>query len=54
MAGETKTVTIPLNSAAFAYYDIDKHDWVSPPGQYEIDLGQSSREKNCSQTITLK
>lgn len=49
--GETKTVTLPLSSESFAIYDAKTHAWISPPGQYEVAFGASSRDIHCSQTI---
>ena len=39
--GETRTVTLTLNRRAFAYWDIDAHDWVVAPGRYSILIGDS-------------
>lgn len=50
-AGETKTVTLPLNAESFAIYDAQAHQWVSPAGKYEIAFGASSRDIHCSQTL---
>lgn len=43
-AGEKKTISIPLTQSAFAYYDPDKAEWVSEPGDYTILVGASSRD----------
>jgi beta-glucosidase len=42
--GETKTVTFPLNARSFSYWDVTAHDWKPVPGEYEIAVGQSSRD----------
>jgi beta-glucosidase len=42
--GETKTVTFPLNARAFSYWDVTSHSWKEVPGEYEIAVGQSSRD----------
>ena len=42
--GERKTVSIPLQSEAFAYYDPARHGWVAEQGEYEILVGASSRD----------
>ncbi|WP_040949464.1 glycoside hydrolase family 3 C-terminal domain-containing protein [Gorillibacterium massiliense] len=42
--GETKTVTFTLDKRAFAYYDVDLHDWFVESGNYEVLLGRSSRD----------
>jgi beta-glucosidase len=43
-AGETQTVSIPLNQGAFAYYDPDKKSWMAEKGDYKIQVGGSSRD----------
>jgi beta-glucosidase len=43
-AGEKKTVSIPLDRSAFAYYDPDKAGWVAEAGDYTILVGSSSRD----------
>lgn len=40
--GETKKVKIVLNNRAFSYYDVDKKQWASDPGDFEILVGSSS------------
>jgi beta-glucosidase len=42
--GETKTISIPLNRSAFAFYDPAKPGWVAEPDQFEIAIGSSSRD----------
>jgi beta-glucosidase len=42
--GETKRVSILLNPDAFTYYDVSKKNWVTEPGDYEIQVGASSRD----------
>ena len=42
--GEQQTVSIPLNRAAFAYYDDGKKSWVVDNNRFEILIGSSSRD----------
>jgi beta-glucosidase len=42
--GEKKTVSIPLDQRAFAYYDPAKTGWVSEAGDFKILVGSSSRD----------
>jgi len=42
--GESKTVHITLNPREFAYWSVDKHDWVTAPGAYKIMAGASSED----------
>jgi beta-glucosidase len=42
--GEKKTVSIPLNRDAFAFYDPSKNGWVTEPDNFKILIGSSSRD----------
>ena len=42
--GEKQTVSIPLNQRAFAFYDPAKAGWVAEAGDYQIQIGSSSRD----------
>ncbi len=42
--GETRLVKLNLNCRAFSYYDAATNHWISPPGQYRILIGTSSRD----------
>ena len=39
--GETRHVTIPLNSRAFSSYDVSAHAWRVNPGEFTVYVGQS-------------
>jgi beta-glucosidase len=52
--GETKTVTIPLDFRAFAYYDPAYQQWVTEDGQYDILVGASSADIRGRATVTLE
>lgn len=52
--GETKTITFTLNRRAFAYWDIEKHNWAVDFGAYTIEIGASSRDIRCVNTINIK
>lgn len=43
-AGEETTVTVTLDKRAFAYYNVNIHDWHVESGKYEILVGSSSRD----------
>jgi beta-glucosidase len=51
--GERQTVSIPLTSAAFAYYSPEQKTWVAESGAYEIRLGSSSRDLRLQSRFTL-
>jgi beta-glucosidase len=42
--GEKQTVSIPLDQRAFAFYDPAKAGWVAEAGDYQIQIGSSSRD----------
>jgi beta-glucosidase len=42
--GETKQVSIRLNDDAFSYYNDLKHQWVNEKGNFNIEVGSSSRD----------
>ena len=42
--GEKQTVSIPLDKAAFSYYDDGKKSWVAQDDTFEILVGGSSRD----------
>lgn len=42
--GEKKTVTMELCARDFAYYETKIHDWYTPSGTYEIQIGHASDE----------
>jgi beta-glucosidase len=52
--GKEKTVTLDLDRRSFAFFDPAKNDWFVTPGDYQIQLGSSSRDIRLSKTITMK
>lgn len=42
--GDTRTVQFHLSPRDLCYYDVDGHQWKADPGQYEIEIGASSRD----------
>jgi beta-glucosidase len=52
--GETKTVEIPLDFRAFAYYDPAYHQWVTEDGRFDILIGASSADIRGTATVTLQ
>lgn len=51
--GEKQTVSIPLDKAAFAYYDPAKKSWVAQKDQFRILVGGSSRDIYLSSKFNL-
>ena len=58
--GEKQTVSIPLDLRALAYFDPAKAGWVAEAGDYQIQIGSSSRDLrlkdrfHLGQTLTEK
>jgi beta-glucosidase len=51
--GETKRVTVSLNSRAFTYYDDKANHWHADAGKYSVSVGRSSEETPLHAPITL-
>ena len=51
--GETKSVEIRLSPDAFAFYDMNRHDFVVEPGDFTISVGASSRDIRLSEKIRI-
>jgi beta-glucosidase len=51
-AGAEQTVALELDRQAFAYFNEDRNDWEVPPGKYEIQVGDSSRNLVLSKPVT--
>jgi beta-glucosidase len=52
--GETKTVALPLDFRAFAYYDPAYCQWVTESGQFDILIGASAADIRETLTVTLE
>jgi beta-glucosidase len=52
--GQSATVTFGLDRRAFAYWDPDRHDWHVEPGEFEIRIGESSRDIRAVAVVTVK
>jgi beta-glucosidase len=42
--GETQTVRFTVDRAALSYWSPERNDWTAEPGQFEIQVGSSSRD----------
>ncbi|PKQ88469.1 glycosyl hydrolase [Paenibacillus sp. BGI2013] len=42
--GESEVVSFALNKRSFAYYNVDMKDWHVETGEFEIQVGSSSRD----------
>ncbi len=52
--GETKTVSIPLDFRAFAYYHPEYKQWITEDGDFDILIGASSADIRDTLTVTLE
>ena len=53
VAGETQTVTFPLDHAALAYWDDAQHAWVAEAGEFEVLVGSSSQDIRAREVFQL-
>lgn len=51
---ETKTVSVILDKRAFAYWNTEIHNWVTPSGKYTVMAAASSRDIRCSKNICIE
>lgn len=52
--GEEKTVSFTLEMRAFAFYDVNIHDWRVETGRFMVEIGASSRDIRLSKQIEVK
>ena len=52
--GETKTVSIPLDFRAFAYYHPEYKRWITEDGEFDLLIAASAADIRHSLTVTLK
>ncbi|MDB5250886.1 MAG: glycoside hydrolase family 3 [Flaviaesturariibacter sp.] len=51
--GESKKITVVLNSEAFQYYNDAQNKWVMEPGSFHVLVGSSSRDIRLTGKVTL-
>lgn len=52
-AGQTQTITFALDEKAFHFYDDKTQRWVVEPGEFEVEVGSSSRDLRSKAKIML-
>lgn len=52
--GESKEVVFELDKRAFAYWNTTLHDWHVETGEYEIQIGKSSRDIVLSESVNVE
>ena len=50
---ESKRVSVALDRRAFSYYDVNLHDWVVAPGQFEVLVGSSASDIRLKTAVTV-
>jgi len=53
-AGESKVIEFDLDARSFAFYDVDRHEWVVEPGKFVIMSGSSSRDIRLQSVVQLQ
>ncbi len=51
--GESQIVKFRLDRSAFSYWDSGSHQWMADPGEFEIQLGASSRDIRLHAPLTV-
>jgi beta-glucosidase len=51
--GQTKRVSVQLDSSSFSHWEPGRGQWVASPGEYKIWLGDSSRDLPLERGVTL-
>lgn len=51
--GESRDISFTLCKRAFAYWNEEIHDWHVESGEFIIEVGQSSRQIDISDTVTV-
>jgi beta-glucosidase len=53
-AGESKTVSMKIDKSVISFYDVNSKMWVVELGEFEVLVGNSSRNILLKQTFTVK
>ena len=53
-AGETRTVTLPVDVNELAYWDVSSQGFVVEPGEIEVRVGRSSRDIELTKTLVVE
>lgn len=51
--GETKEVSFVIKNDSLCFFDPDRHEWISEPGDFDILLGSSSSDIQTKVSISL-
>lgn len=47
-------MTFTLDKRSFAYYDVERKDWRVETGEFEIQIGKSSRDIVCTEIVHVQ
>ena len=53
-AGESKVLNFSLDDKAFAFYDVESHDWKVNPGQFNIYVGASAGDVRLNEFVNIR
>jgi beta-glucosidase len=54
MAGETKTIELPLSAQALAYWDTPEREWVLEKDKVSLAVGDSSADSKLAKVISVR
>ncbi|HOO57206.1 MAG TPA: glycoside hydrolase family 3 C-terminal domain-containing protein [bacterium] len=54
LPGETKEITFTIDSSALSFFDEKTMKWVAEPGEFEVQIGSSSRDIRLKKKFELK
>jgi beta-glucosidase len=54
MAGQTRTVELPLSTQALAYWDTPEHKWVLEKDKVSLAVGDSSADSKLAKVISVR
>ena len=52
-AGESKTVSMKIDKSALSFYDVESKSWVVEAGEFEVLVGNSSRNILLKDTFNI-
>jgi beta-glucosidase len=53
-AGESKTISFSIDRSALAFYDVKAKKWTVEPGEFEVLIGNSSRNILLKESFNVK
>ena len=53
-AGESKVLTLNLGKDAFAFYDVESHDWKVNPGLFNVYVAASAGDIRYNTSVNIR